>query len=68
MSRGVDLVLVTRQEIVVLPKVEPIVAQGVLMVVKVKYSKPILDQQSGSIVRGVSRDWSKRIHSMNKFS
>ncbi len=69
MSRGVELVLVTRQEIVILPKVEPIVAQGVFVVVRVRrYTKPILDQQSGNIVRRVSMDWSKRIHSVNKVS
>ncbi len=43
MSRGVEPLLVTRQEIIVLPKVEPIVAQGVHVVVKIKYSEPKLN-------------------------
>jgi hypothetical protein len=34
------------------------------MVVKVKYSEPKHNQQNGSIVREVLRDWSKRIHSV----
>ncbi len=56
MSRRVEPVLVTRQKIVVLPKTEPIVVEGVLVAIKVKYSEPRLNQQSGSIVRGVPRD------------
>jgi hypothetical protein len=32
MSRGVELVLVTRQETIILPKVEPIIAQGIPVV------------------------------------
>ncbi len=44
MSKRVKLVLVIKQEIIVLPKVEPIVAQGVLVVFKVKYSEAILNQ------------------------
>ncbi len=66
MSRRVELILVTRQEIEVLPKTKPIVAKGVLVVVKIKYSEPRLNQQSGSIVRGVPRDWSKKIHNVNR--
>jgi hypothetical protein len=56
MSRGVRLILVTRPEIVVLPTIEPTVAQGVHVVFKVKYSEPKLNQWSGNIVRRVSRD------------
>jgi len=44
MPRGVELVLVTRQEIVVLPRVEPIVIEGVLVVVTVRYIEPIFNQ------------------------
>jgi hypothetical protein len=40
MSRRVELVFVTRQEIVVLPKVESIVAECVPVAIKVKYSEP----------------------------
>ncbi len=40
MFRGIELVLVTTQEIVIIPKIEPIVAEGVPMVVGVKYSEP----------------------------
>jgi len=36
------------------------------VVVKVKYNEPRLNQQIESIVRRVPRDWSKRIHSVNK--
>jgi hypothetical protein len=68
MSRGVGPILVTRQENVILPKVEPTIAQGILVVVKARYSKPILNQESGSIVKRVSRNWSKGIHSVNKVS
>jgi hypothetical protein len=44
MSRGVKLVLVIKQEIIVLPRAEPIVAQGVLVVFRIKYSEAILNQ------------------------
>ncbi len=43
MSKGVELVLVTKQEIIILPKVKPIITQGIHVVVKVKYSKPIFN-------------------------
>jgi len=36
---------------VVLPRAEPIVAESVLMAVRIRYSEPRLNQQSGSIVR-----------------
>jgi hypothetical protein len=36
------------------------------VVVRVKYSEPIFNQQNGSIIRAVPRDWSRRIHSVNK--
>jgi len=38
LSRGIELVLVVKQETVVLLKVKPIVGEGVLATVKVKYS------------------------------
>jgi hypothetical protein len=66
MFRRVEPIFVSRQETVVLPKVEPIVAEGVHVVVKVRYSEPRLHQQNGSIIKGVSRDWTKGIHSVNK--
>jgi hypothetical protein len=44
MSRGVESVLVIRQEVVVLLKTKPIVAKGVLMAIKVMYSEPRLNQ------------------------
>jgi hypothetical protein len=40
MSKGVKLVLVIRQEIVVLPRAKPTVAQGVLVIFRVKFSEP----------------------------
>ncbi len=39
-SRGVESVLVIRQEIVVLPKVKLIVIEGVPMAIRVRYSEP----------------------------
>jgi hypothetical protein len=33
--------------------------------IKVRYSEPRLNQHNGSIVRGVLRDWSRGIHSVN---
>jgi hypothetical protein len=66
MSKGVELVFVTSQEIIVLPKAKPIVTEGVPMVVRVKYSEPTLNQHNESIVRGVPRDWNRGIHNVNK--
>jgi hypothetical protein len=40
MSRGVEPVLITKQEIMVLPIIEPTLAQGVPMDVRVRYSEP----------------------------
>jgi hypothetical protein len=41
-------------------------AELVLMVIKMKYTKPLFNQQNGKIVKGVPRDWNKRIHRVNK--
>jgi hypothetical protein len=49
----------------ILLRTKPIVPEGVLVVVRIKYSEPKLNQQSGSIVKKVPRDWSRRIHSVN---
>ncbi len=43
MSIGVEPIIVTRQETIVLPKVEPTIALGVHVAVKVKYSVPIFN-------------------------
>jgi hypothetical protein len=59
------LVLVIRQEIVVLPIIKPTMAKGVSMAVKVKYSEPKVNQQNGSIINGVPWDWSRGIHKVN---
>jgi hypothetical protein len=59
------LVLVTKQEIVVLLKAKPIVVGRVLVAIKVWYNEPRFNQENGSIVRGVPRDWSRGIHSGN---
>jgi hypothetical protein len=56
MSQGVEPILVIKQETIILPRIESIVVQGVPVVVKVRYSEPRLNQQSGSIVRRVPRD------------
>jgi hypothetical protein len=66
MFRGVELVLVIKQKIVTLPRAEPIVAKGVLVVIKVRYNEPKLNQHNGNIVRGVPRDWSIGIHNVNR--
>jgi hypothetical protein len=60
------LVFVTKQEIVVLPRVEPIILEGVPMVVIMRYNEPKVNQQNGSIISGVPRDWCRKIHSVNK--
>jgi hypothetical protein len=39
MSRGVELVFLTKQEIVVLQRVEPTVAKGVPVTKKVRYNE-----------------------------
>jgi hypothetical protein len=43
MFKGVELVLVTRQKIIVLPKAEPTVA-SVHVAVRARYSEPKLNQ------------------------
>ncbi len=43
-SIGVELVLINKQKTVVLPRVEPIVTEGVLMAIRVKYSEPKVNQ------------------------
>jgi hypothetical protein len=58
MSRGDESIFVTRQKIVVLPRAKPIMAKVVPVVVRMRYSEPKFNQQNGSIVRGVPRDWS----------
>jgi hypothetical protein len=66
MSRGIEPILIIRQETMVLPRVESTIVEGVLVVVRKKYNEPIFNHQSGSIVKGVPRDWSKGIHSVYK--
>jgi len=66
MSIGVELVLVTRQETIILPRPKPTVVKHVLVVIRVRYSEPKLNQQNGNIVKGVPRDWNRRIHNVNK--
>jgi hypothetical protein len=41
-------------------------AKGIHVAIRVRYSDPIFNQQNGIIVRGIPRDWSRRIHSVNK--
>jgi hypothetical protein len=43
-----------------------IITKGVHVAVRVRYSEPNFNQQNKSIVRGVLRDWSRGIHSVNK--
>jgi hypothetical protein len=42
------------------------VAEHDFMAIKMKYSEPIFNQHNGRIVKGVPRDWNKRIHNVNK--
>jgi hypothetical protein len=44
MSKRFELVLVTKQKTIFLLRIEPIVVEGVLVVVKVKYNEPKLNQ------------------------
>ncbi len=55
-SKRVESVLVTRQETIILPRIEPTVAKGVPMAIRVKYNESIVNQQNGSINSGVPRD------------
>jgi hypothetical protein len=66
MSRGVELVLVTRQETISLPKAKPTVAECDLVVVIMKYNEPIFNQQNERMVKRIPRDWNKHIHNVNK--
>jgi hypothetical protein len=66
MSRRVESVLVIKQKIVILLKVDSTIAKIVLVAIRIRYSEPKLNQQSGNIVKGIPRDWSKGIHSLNK--
>jgi len=65
MSKGVELVLVVRQETVVLLRAKPIMVESGPVVVKIRYNKPKFNQENGNIIRGVPRDWSGGIHSGN---
>jgi sulfatase maturation enzyme AslB (radical SAM superfamily) len=66
MSKVVESIVVTRQETVVLQGAEPIVAEHVHVAIRMKYNEPKFNQQNRSIVNGVPKDWSKRIHNVNK--
>jgi hypothetical protein len=44
MSKGVESILLTREETIVLPRVEPTITKGVHVVVKIKYNVPKLNQ------------------------
>jgi len=66
MFRGFESILVTKQEIVILLRGKPIIVEGLPMAIRIRYSEPRLNQQNGNIVKGVPRDWSKRIHSVNR--
>jgi predicted amino acid racemase len=56
MSKGIELVFVTKQETVVLPIVEPTITQGVPVAVKVRYNEPRLNRHNGNIVKAISMD------------
>jgi hypothetical protein len=44
MSKEFESIFITRQETVVLPKIKPIVVEGVYVAIKVKYSEPKFNQ------------------------
>jgi hypothetical protein len=52
MSRGVELVFVTRQKNIILPKAEPTLAKGVPMAIRVKYSNPNLINKMEALLKG----------------
>jgi hypothetical protein len=56
MSRRVELVLIVKQEIVVLLRAKPTTEKGVPATVRVRYSEPRLNQLNRSIVRKVPWD------------
>jgi hypothetical protein len=56
MSKRVGPILITRWETIILPRVEPTMAQGVLVAVKVRYNEPRFNLQNRNIVKGISRD------------
>jgi hypothetical protein len=66
MSRGIELIFVTNQETIALPKAESTMAERVLVAARMKYSEPRFNQQNGRIVKGVPRDWNRGIRSVNK--
>jgi hypothetical protein len=66
MLRGVEPVFVIKQKITILPRIEPRVIKAVPLVIKVRYSEPKHNHQCGSIVRGVTTDWRRGIHNVNK--
>jgi hypothetical protein len=43
-SKAVELVLITRQETVVLPRAEPTMVERVLVVIRMRYNEPIFNQ------------------------
>ncbi len=62
----VELILVTRQETIVLPRAKLIVVEHVHVVVRMRYNEPRFNEQNGIIVRRVLRYWNKRIHNVNR--
>ncbi len=59
MSRGVKLVLITKQETIVIPIAELTITKCVLVAVRVRYNEPKHYQQNGNIGRKILRDWSR---------
>jgi len=53
MFKGVKLVFITKQKIVTLSRIEPIVVEGVHVVIKVKCNEPKFNQHNGNIIRGI---------------
>ncbi len=66
MPKWVELVLITKQETIILPRTKPTVAKGLLVAIRIRYSEPKFNQQNESIVRKVPRDWNKGIHNVNR--
>jgi hypothetical protein len=66
MLKRVELIFVTRQETIILLRAKTIVIEHVHVAIRMRYNEPIFNQQNGSIIREVPRDWSRGIDNENK--
>jgi len=66
MSKQVEPILAIKEKTIILPRAGPTIVEGILVPVRIRYNEPRFNQQSGSIVRGVPRYWSRGIHCVNR--